>query len=920
MVLRPRPVSNGMDPFAHKDAQMQFKTPEEEVAFLRAKLEAKEKEMVSKGLETKNNEPAHAVLEEYKKIPTTEVLHDTIAMPTHEIEKIVLRLSPEAHDKKMEELLSVMMTKGIKNAMDLAEAMKNPHIDSDFHRFLVQYLYSFGNIEGLKTGTPLYKSLKMDLFEITLPELGKDAKGFKEFLGAMEQFFAGMQSVGDGLDNNGKDYFTLEIAMSNKSPEVVVYAAVPISKKDLFEKQVLSFYDKARIEEVTDDYNIFSENGFAAGSVAKLAGKEVFPIRTHDKLDHDPMSNLLGVFAKMKKEGEGASIQFLYTPVGNTTVTRYSRMLDELKKGKTLKETMSAFGGLEKQAVGVLKELFFGSTVKKDAEKKTDDRAIERLTEKTKSTIMDASIRVLVSAESKERADIILADIESAFNQFSEPDSNSFTFTHAKDSKLDQLAHEFSFRLQNKEANMPLNFKELATIFHFPVGVSSSPILRQAKAAGAPAPMNVSTTGVTLGINEYRGEKKEIHMAEEDRLRHMYVIGQTGTGKTTILKTMFAQDMKNGDGCCFIDPHGSDIQDLLGMVPPERINDIVYFDPSYLARPMGLNMLECDPTKPDQKTFVVDELLRIFKQLYAGDTMGPAFDQYFRNGALLVMSHPESGNTLLEIARIFNDEDFREYKISKCTDPLLQQFWRGAKNVTGEAGLQNWAPYITNKFDVFLTNDIMRPVVTQEKSVFDFRKIMDEKKILMVNLSKGKLGEINANLIGLILVGKLQMAALSRVDAYGGPKLPNFYMYMDEFQNVTTDSIASILSEARKYGLSLTMAHQFLAQLKDNIKTAVFGNVGSMVIYRTSPEDADILVKQIEPVFTANDITKQEMFYSYIKMLAKGTPIKPFSMYSHYNLQPKVNKNMVDKVKELSYLKYGRDRAEVEEETKQKYS
>ena len=914
-----------MDPFSHKSAPQQFKTPEDEVAFLREKLRTREEELKSKGIESKEGEIARAVLEEYKKAPTAEVLHPENIVSKEEHEKIVLRLSPEPHDKKMEELLSVMMMKGIKNAMDLVEKINNPHIDDDFHRFLVQYLFSMGSIPGLKENTPLSKSLKMVLYEVTLPDDGKPSeKGFKEFLGAMEQFFAGMQSVGDGRDNYGKDYFVIEIAMSNNSGEIVVYTAVPISKKDVFEKQILSFYSKARIIEVVDDYNIFTENGASSGSYCKLSGKQVFPIRTYDKLEHDPMNALLNVFSKIKKEGEGASIQFIITPAGDSFTKKFHYVLDSVKSGKSLKDAMSIFGGIHKQIGKTLKELVMGVKQKGEGdEKKTDDNAMEKIGEKVKSTIMSASIRIITSAETKERSEQILHEIESSFNQFTEPDSNSFIFSRVKkESALKKILHEFSFRLQDDEENMPLNFKELATIFHFPVGVSSSPILRQAKAAGAPAPLNVPPKGILIGYNEYRGVKTEIRMTEDDRLRHFYVIGQTGTGKTTILKTMIAQDIKNGDGCCFIDPHGNDVVDLLGMIPPERINDVIYFDPSYTARPMGLNMLEFDVTKSDQKTFVVNELLKIFTQLFgsgADGGMGPAFEQYFRNSALLVMSHPESGNTLLEISRVLIDEEFREYKLSKVTDPVLIQFWKGAKNVTGEAGLANWVPYITNKFDVFLTNDIMRPVVLQEKSVFDFRKIMDEKKILLVNLSKGKLGEINASLIGLILVGKLQMAALSRADS-PGKKFPNFYMYMDEFQNITTDSIASILSEARKYKLSLTMAHQFLGQLKENIKKAVFGNVGNMAFYRIDPEDAEVAVKQLDPVFTVSDIVKLEMFDSYVKVLINGAPTKPFSMTSHYNLQPKINKDIIEKIKELSYLKYGRDRNEIEAEIKQKYT
>jgi hypothetical protein len=381
---------------------------------------------------------------------------------------------------------------------------------------------------------------------------------------------------------------------------------------------------------------------------------------------------------------------------------------------------------------------------------------------------------------------------------------------------------------------------------------------------------------------------------------------------------MIIQDIKNGDGVCFIDPHGSDIQDILANIPPERMDDVIYFDPAYTARPMGLNMLEYDVNYPEQKTFVVNELLAIFNKLFDMKTAGgPAFEQYFRNSALLVMEDPASGMTLLEIGRVLADKEFRDMKLSRCKNPIIKQFWENAEKTSGESSLANFVPYVTNKFDVFISNDIMRPVIAQEKSVFNFREIMDNKKILLVNLAKGRLGDINANLIGLILVGKITMAAMSRVDILGKGKINDFYLYIDEFQNITTDSIEVILSEARKYRLSLNIAHQYVEQLEENIKNAVFGNVGSMVVHRVSTENAEIFSKQFEPTFTPHDIIKLENLNCYIKMLVNGMPVKPFN--SHTPFPPRGNTDFADKLKELSYLKFGRDRTEIEEEILERY-
>ncbi len=429
--------------------------------------------------------------------------------------------------------------------------------------------------------------------------------------------------------------------------------------------------------------------------------------------------------------------------------------------------------------------------------------------------------------------------------------------------------------------------------------------------------MGLSGDGVLLGENVHKADRAEVRMGDEDRMRHFYVIGQTGTGKTALLKNMIIQDIEHGKGVCMIDPHGTDIEDVLANIPSERIDDVIYFDPADTERPMGLNMLEYDPARPEQKTFVINELFSIFQKLYGGnpESMGPIFEQYFRNAAGLVIEDPESGNTLLEVSRVMADAEFRKVKLSRCGNPVVAQFWQEiAGKAGGEATLANIVPYITSKFDVFLANDIMRPIIAQKHSAFDFRRVMDEQKILLVNLSKGRLGDINANLIGLILVGKILMAALSRVDA---TERPDFYLYIDEFQNVTTDSISAILSEARKYRLGLTVAHQFIAQLDERIKDAVFGNVGSMAAFRVGNEDAEFLEPQFAPVFSAADLASIENYNAYIRLLVNGVPERPFNIAT---LPPSPGTSEVaPKIKELSALKYGRPRAGIEEEIRERY-
>lgn len=899
----------------------QFKNPDEEIAYLRSKLLEHETQMKETGGVLSTPEILKVEVERYKTIPAEKTLTPQHLLSQPEVGSIVLNLAPRETDEKISELLGIFLDKGLRNTLSVLEQMKNPALDDDFHRFLVQYIASGQDPKDVRKVPDEMRGVDMVLYEISLPteETGEKGKSFKELVSAMEQFYAGMLAISDGKDNSNKNYFSFEIALSAESDEIIFYAAVPRERKELFEKQIVGVYPKARLKEQVNDYNIFNNEGASFGMTAEFTETAALPIKTYDQFEADPVQVILSAFSKLKHTGEGAAVQFLVRPAGARFIERYGKMLDKIRHGMTLKEAVKE----ESTAYMVGKKTLnfvFGESKKEDKVKVShvEEEAIRLISEKIKSTIVEANIRVIASAHTVERAQGIIKDIISGFHQFTETKGNQLTFDVKKARANNRLFHDFSYRIFRESESLPFNLKELTTLAHFPSSTEGSNQLKTAQAAQAPAPLDLPVSGTLIGINKYRGNETKIYMTPDDRVRHMYVIGQTGTGKTSILKNMIIQDIQNGDGCCFIDPHGTDVQDILAAIPPERMKDVVYFDPAYTARPMGLNMLEYDVRFPEQKTFVVNELLSIFNKLFDMKTAGgPAFEQYFRNSALLVMEHPESGNTMLDISRVLSDKKYRAYKLSHCKNPLVSQFWANAEKTTGDQGLQNYVPYITNKFDNFLSNEIMRPVVAQEHSAFNFRDIMDNKKILLVNLSKGRLGDINANLIGLILVGKIQMAALSRVDMYG-QKMNDFYLYIDEFQNITTDSIESILSEARKYRLSLNLAHQYISQIPENIKGAVFGNVGSMAVFRVGVEDAEFLAKQFDPIFTANDILKIENYNAYVKMLSRGIPQKPFNIVT---MPPfKGNPEIVNSLKDLSYMTFGRDRSEVEAEISQKYN
>lgn len=900
-----------------------FSTPEEELAYLRGQVQKMEQKLTNEGAVVERVALARETLETYKKIPTKEVLHEGLQMKDHEHEAIALRLHPEEHDSVMEELIGLVEVKGIKNAIDAVMRLNNPHIEDDFHRFLVQYLLSMHDVKGLETGTSLYKTLTMKTFQLSLPEqVTDDKRTFKELIGAMEQFFAGMQYMG-GAKNKDELRAVIEIAVSNDKPELAFYISIPEESSELFEKQILAIHPLARIIDMPDDFNIFAPKGVVVASTMELESRPCFSLRTYETFDQDPLAILLNTFNRIAEGGEGAAVQFVMRPEPQYYEKEVQELLKSAERGEKINKEDA-----EVKEVGkaFIKEIggFFGVVSSKNEEEKKDpigaaqQDVIASIKKKLERPMIAVNTRILASAADNVRATRITHDIESAFEQFRQPSSNACVWKRA-DKDLSDVIHAFTFREFTKNTSVPLNFKELATMIHFPWGIGNIAALKQANIKESPAPTGMAPAGVILGYNEYRGTRTPIVYSREDRMRHLYVIGQTGTGKTVTLKQLIKQDIENGDGCCFIDPHGSDIQDILSYIPKHRIDDVIYFDPAYTERPMGLNMLEFDERYPEQKTFVINDLLGIFNQLFDLKAQGGAmFEQYFRNAALLVMEDPESGSTLLEITRVLQEKPFREMKLAKCKNPIIKKFWEAAEATTGDQGLANFVPYISSKFDPMISNDILRPVIGQQHSVFNFRKIMDEKKILLVNLSKGRLGEINANLIGLILVGKIQMAALSRVDMHG-QKMNDFYLYIDEFQNVTTSAIASILSEARKYRLSLNVAHQYISQLPEDIKGAIFGNVGSMSIMRVSPEDAKFLETKLAPTFDANDIIKLENLHSYVSMIVNGVPApKPFNMtLAPY---PKGNSEIVENLKELSYLKYGRDRAEVEAEIMAKYN
>ncbi|MDP3646133.1 MAG: TraM recognition domain-containing protein [bacterium] len=904
-----------------------FKSPEEELQYLRERVKEKEQELESAPNRFERDRIAKREVVEYGEVPPATVLHETIKMAEHDIIHHVLKLEPEAHDTQIDELLRLVETRGIRNALSIVARMKNPHLEDDLHRALVQYVAEGLPDHGISAPERVRRALNLVLFEIHPQAHGEgDHKEMQQhkleqLLSSSEQLYAGLMS----LISRGEG-FSLEIAVPQGTEEASLYLAVPHGKKVLAERLIGSVFPNARITENRSDYNMFNYEGEHAAAYATLADHPSLPLKTPDLFEHDPMNMLLASFAKIAKHGEGAALQIVVSTEGDRYNHHYKKIMRELEKGKSFREALKIPESELGEAFRDLAKQIFSSKEHREKEmnqqmRRTSDQvSTEELGRKVKTRIAPVAIRIVASATTSERAQALVSNIESAFSQYDNSRGNRVLFKKVSSWGIRDFMRDFTYRTFDSSIAMPLSLAEITALFHFTAErVTTSRELKRSFGKQAPAPVETPTEGITVGINRYGADETKVHFGQSDRLRHCYVIGQTGTGKTGFLKNLIRQDMENGEGVAFIDPHGNDIEDVLAMVPKERAGDVIYFDPAYTDRPMGLNMLEYDRSRPEMKTFVVDEVYGIFRKLYADvpEAFGPMFEQYYRNAVQLVVEDPDSGSTFVEIPRVFADPQFRNLKLSRCKNPIIVQFWRKiAEQAQGDPSLENVAPYITSKFDVFLTNDIMRPIVSQEKSAFNFREIMDSKKIFLANLSKGRLGDRNTSLLGLILVSKFLQAAFSRVDTRGGD-LPVFYMYIDEFQNFATPSISTILSEARKYKLSLTIAHQFIAQLEEPIRDAVIGNVGTKAAFRIGTTDAEFLEKQFAPIFGAQDLENLPNRQAVLSLLVNGVPARPF-MIGTEDL-PHMDYAKVDSLKELSYRTYGRPREDVENEIRAKF-
>lgn len=727
------------------------------------------------------------------------------------------------------------------------------------------------------------KSLNFVLLEVRLPRENEIK------IDAAEQMFASLYAIYKGgvlkKLTGLQEHIVFEIV--GKQEDIRFYVSVHKKLQDLVEKQIFAAYPGVGITEV-DEYNIFSQNGKVAFTSLKLNSQSFYPIKIYKDLPTDPLSSITSVLAKMKKD-EGAVIQVIISPADKKWSKTGRAYISKTKKTESNPE---------------------------EAKFNIDPRTYEAIENKCSKVGFYTTVRLVVSSASLDSAKTHLDNLISAFNQFNS-DLNNWTKAKYWLKKLFMV--DFIYRYQPIFSGQSvLSTEELATIYHFPNKSVETPHIHWLSAKTAPAPAQIPNTGLFLGISTYRGTRRTVYISNKDRQRHMYIIGKTGMGKSVLLTDMILQDIRAGKGVCFIDPHDT-VEQLLEYIPPERAEDVIYFDPSDTQRPLGLNIMEAETE--EQMHFVVSAIIGLMYKLYdphKTGIIGPRFEHAIRNAMLTVMV--EKGATFVEVVRALTDTKYVQELLPKVKDPVIRRYWTDQIAQTNDFHKSEVLDYIVSKFGRFVTNKMMRNIIGQSKSAFDFRKVMDEGKILLINLAKGKIGEENSSFLGLLLVPRILIAAMSRQDI-SEEKRRDFYLYVDEFQNFATPDFAQILSEARKYHLNLTVANQFIGQIEDEVKNAIFGNVGSLICFRVGVTDANYLQHEFAPTFSETDLVNVDRYNAFIKTIVDNAPMPPFSIDLTKDMskfQAFRNSKIAAMIKQLSRLNYGVDRDIIEAEISQR--
>jgi hypothetical protein len=689
--------------------------------------------------------------------------------------------------------------------------------------------------------------------------------------------------------------YRISFEIISKDSGIAFYVAVPDEIATIVEKQINAAYPSAEITVVLPP-EIWDRGKFTKVAKLRLKGPGYYPIKQYEDLKNDSMSSITTAMSKMGPN-QVLALQYVVQPANDNWRLAGRSFINRIKAKNA------------------------------DPEKRSnvDESFLEGVEEKISNPGFFTKIRIVSIADDKIQAESQIQNLVSAFEQFTDMNYNRFVRKSIISTK--RFIADFIYRRANvKRFVIPLlnlqirsnvsilNNIEMASIFHFPNNEITTPNILWLGARRSAAPTNLpdENDGVFLGWSTFRGMKKKVFIKDVDRTRHLYIVGQTGSGKSEFMMWVALQDIMRGEGVAIIDPHGTDVQNLLEKIPPERKEDVILFDAADRERPLGLNMLEAK--NDTEKNMLINSFIALLYKLYDPNhqgIMGPLLERSIRNVMLTAMADPEA--TMIDVLRMFIDEDYSKKFLDKVTDPLVKRYWTDEVANTTKSRKGETMGYFVSKFDRITTDNTMRNIIGQKKSAFSFDEVMAQKKILLIDLAKGKLGEENSNFLGLLLVPRILTAALRRHQIQGD--FPNFFLHVDEFQNFATPDFATILSEARKYKLNLTVAHQFIDQLSDEIKTAIFGNVGTTCAFRVGIDDAEYLETQFEPTFTKQDLSNLPVGNAYIRLLVEGQPSPPFSLFVDWNDLTSVPRNpdLAIEIKELSRLKYGTPVEEVEQ-------
>lgn len=741
---------------------------------------------------------------------------------------------------------------------------------------------------------------------------------------AAEQLFASLHGIlRDRLElrrtGGVQEHLSFEIASVNG--QIRFYVWVPKTLQSFVEGQIYSQYPTVQIHEAEEDYVAHERrHSVIYTSEIALTNSEFLPVKTFQSFEVDPLAGITGTLAKLESTGEEIWIQVLVRPVADSWHRAADKWVRSVRDSNPLSMLFSGGEGFNLRWLGGLFEALWrppeqgsgaGSAIKELSDR--DKTRIAEAEKKATKLGYQVKIRLAYLGESQTSAKQRMQGIVGTFKQFNSTNLNGFRMTRPSFRKEDLGAYRARFF---SDRGFILNIEELASVFHLPHTNVETPniVWASAKTAEPPAKLPIITGDEVadenisaFGLTNFRGINHQFGMLRYDRSRHVYIIGQTGAGKSGLLELFALSDIFHGQGYAIIDPHGDFAVNNLKFIPGGRFKDVIYFNPADTAHPLGFNPLEV--TDPSQKTNISSEVIGVLKRMF-GESWGPRLEYILRYTILALLDRPET--TMLDITRMLTDKRFRKETLSYCKDTVVLQFWNVEfASWTDKFQAEAIAP-VLNKVGAFTANPVIRNIIGQPKSTFNIRQIMDEGKILIVNLSKGLIGEDNASILGAFMVTKIQLAAMSRSDIPDIKDRRPFYLYVDEFQNFATDSFATILSEARKYGLNLTVANQYISQMSDTVRDAVFGNVGTMISFRVSADDAPILAKQFEPQFEAIDLLQMHNRNFVINMVINGEKAPAFSART-LQLPPIQFDNTAAIIEHTREL-YSRSRADIEAE------